>query len=291
MVYASGFGLGLTWLFLTATGLLRKLVEITPKYIVTGIRLALGLALAWKALQLMQPAPLLGALAIVIVLVLRDNRFAPAALVLLAIGLGMVAFQGKLPAFTGFQPTLPPFTLPRLGEVWQAMLLAGFAQIPLTLTNAVIAPAALIREYFPKKEVSEQKLMLNMGVMNIAGSLFAGMPMCHGAGGFAGQYYFGARTGGAPIMEGVIEVGIGLFLSKYIMGIMVNFPMPLVAGMLLLVGIQLCLSAVKLRGWELALALVTAVAGVALNLGFGYIIGVIAAWIYKRFRTAVQDST
>jgi len=44
-----------------------------------------------------------------------------------------------------------------------------------------------------------------MGVMNVVASFFGGMPMCHGAGGFAGQYYFGARTGGAPIMEGLIE--------------------------------------------------------------------------------------
>jgi hypothetical protein len=29
------------------------------------------------------------------------------------------------------------------------------------------------------------------------------MPLCHGAGGLAGQYYFGARTGGAKIIEGL----------------------------------------------------------------------------------------
>ncbi len=289
LVYASGFGLGLTWLFLTASGLLKWLVKVTPKYIVSGIRLALGLLLAWKALQLMQPSPLLGAFAVAVVLILKDNRHAPAALVLLAIGVGMVAWQGQLPAFTGFQATLPPLTLPRLNEVWQAMLLAGFAQIPLTLSNAVIAPAALIREYFPEKEVSEQKLMLNMGVMNIAGSLFAGMPMCHGAGGFAGQYYFGARTGGAPIMEGLIELGIGLFLSQYILDVMVNFPMPLVAGMLLLVGIQLCLSALKLRGWELALAAITAAVGVATNIGIGYIIGILFSLVYRKFFVRSPD--
>ncbi len=58
---------------------------------------------------------------------------------------------------------------------------ADLAQVPLTLTNATIATAALIRDYFPEKAVTERKLMLNMGVMNVVGSFFGGMPMCHGA--------------------------------------------------------------------------------------------------------------
>ena len=103
------------------------------------------------------------------------------------------------------------------------MVLAGFAQIPLTLTNAVIATAAMIRELFPEKPVSERKLMLNMGTMNIASAFFGGMPMCHGSGGLAGQYYFGARTGGTNLLEGLIEIvqkagatveGIGIAVEK-----------------------------------------------------------------------------
>jgi len=43
LVYASGFGLGILWLVLVLTGLLRKLVEITPTFIVRGIQLALGI--------------------------------------------------------------------------------------------------------------------------------------------------------------------------------------------------------------------------------------------------------
>jgi hypothetical protein len=53
------------------------------------------------------------------------------------------------------------------------MLLAGFAQIPLSITNAVIATAALIRDYFPDKPVSERRLMLNMGFMNIIPAFLA----------------------------------------------------------------------------------------------------------------------
>ncbi|MGQ9629950.1 MAG: putative sulfate/molybdate transporter [bacterium] len=107
------------------------------------------------------------------------------------------------------------------------MVRAGFAQIPLTLTNAVIATAFLIREYFPERAVSERRLVLNMGIMNVVSSFFGGMPMCHGAGGLAGRYYFGARTGGTNILEGVIEMGMGLLLAKSIHSIMAVFPQPI----------------------------------------------------------------
>jgi len=281
LIYASGFGLGILWLLLTLTGLLRKLVEITPEYIVRGIQLALGLTLGWQAIQWMQPSPLLGILAVIIVLLLRENRYAPASIVLMLLGVVIVAWQGNMPPSMEVRLTLPPLTLPRLADVWQAMLLAGFAQIPLSITNAVIAPAALIREYFPGKAVSENKLMFNMGIFNVISSLFGGMPMCHGAGGLAGQYYFGARTGGASIMEGLIEIGIGLFLSNSIASIMAAFPMPLIAGMMLLVGIQLAKPARHLRGWQLALALGTAALSIATNLGIGFVVGLVAAHILK----------
>jgi hypothetical protein len=193
LIYASGFGLGLLWLVVALTGLLRKLVEITPTFIVRGIQLALGVTLAWQAVRWMLPAPLLGLAAIAIVVLLRENRYAPAAIVIVVLGIVIMAWQGDLPEKWELTLRLPPLTVPRLKDVWQAMLLAGFAQIPLSITNAVIAPAALIRDYFPEKAVTERKLMLNMGVMNVVTSFFGGMPMCHGAGGLAGQYYFGAH--------------------------------------------------------------------------------------------------
>lgn len=280
LIYASGFGLGLIWLLLSFTGLLKKLVQITPDHIVRGIQLALGVILAVQALKWMQPAPLLGILAILIVILLRTSRYAPESIVLMLLGFAIIAVQGNMPLPLDFVFTLPDIHIPWLSEMWQAMLLAGFAQIPLSITNAIIAPAALIREYFPEKLVTERKLMLNMGIFNIFSALFSGMPMCHGAGGLAGQYYFGARTGGAAIMEGLIEVFIGLFLSRSIADILTHFPMPLIAGMMLLVGIQLSKPILKLRRSQLALALITAVVSYLTNIGIGFIFGLVASYLF-----------
>jgi MFS superfamily sulfate permease-like transporter len=231
LIYASGFGLGLLRLIVALTGLLRKLVEITPTFIVRGIQLALGVTLAWQAVRWMLPAPLLG--------------------------------FGRSPS---------------------SCFCARTAQIPLSITNAVIAPAALIRDYFPEKAVTERKLMLNIGVMNVAASFFGGMPMCHGAGGLAGQIYFGARTGGTPIMEGLIEVAVGLLLSTSITSLMAAFPMPLIAGMLLLVGIELARPVVKLRGYQLGLAVATAAVSVVSNMAIGFAAGLAAAYLLRALR-------
>ncbi len=281
LIYNSAFGLGLVWFLLVFTGVLRKLVSITPLFLVRGIQIALAVMLGWRAIEMMAPAPLLGLLAVVVAVLLRENRYAPGAVVIMALGVGLMAWRGELQEVLVVDLTLPPLTLPRLDAMWEAMVLAGFAQIPLSITNAVIAAAALIRDYFPEKAVSERKLMLNMGAMNVIGSFFGGMPLCHGAQGLAGQYYFGARTGGTPILEGLIELSFGLFLSRSIANILMGFPMALIGGMMFMVAIQLGKGAVDLRGWKLALAGVTAAVSVVTNMAVGFVVGLGATHLLR----------
>jgi len=286
MVTASGLGLGVIWLVFVLTGAVRKLTEVTPAYLIRGIQLALGISLGVQALKMMAPAPWLGVLAVAIILLLRRNRYAPAALMIIGLGVGITAFTGDLTKHLSFGITLPRFSVPSWSDVWRTMVLAGFAQIPLTLTNATLATAAVIRDLFPEKPTSESKLMLNMGIMNIASSLFGGMPMCHGSGGLAAQYYYGARTGGANILEGLIEVSLGVFLGESLVGVLRAFPMPLIGGMMFMVGVQLLRPVLKLRGWPLVLALLTAIGSVVTNMGVGFCMGLIGIqavrWLVRR---------
>ncbi len=280
MVYASGFGLGLIWLVLPFTGLLRKIVVWTPLFVVRGVQVALGILLTWQGLKMMLPLPFLGILAIVMVFVFRQNRYAPAALALMVLGVVILAWQGGLSSLA-VAVTLPSLTVPNLSEVWQALLLAGFAQIPLSITNAIIATAALIRDYFPDKAVSERRLMINMGFMNIIPSFLGGMPMCHGAGGLASQYYFGARTGGANILEGLIEIGLGLFLGQSLADLLAAFPMPLVGGMMFLVGFEMLKTIKGLSGWGWRIALLTAIVCTVTNMAIGFGVGLAAAYLVR----------
>ncbi|HUT14872.1 MAG TPA: putative sulfate/molybdate transporter [Anaerolineae bacterium] len=286
MVTASGLGLGVIWLVFVLSGAVRKLARVTPVYLIRGIQLALGISLGVQALRMMAPAPSLGVLAVAIILLLRRNRYAPAALVIIGLGIVITAFTGDLTKHLSFGITLPRFSVPSWSDVWRTMVLAGFAQIPLTLTNATLATATMIRDLFPEKPTSESKLMLNMGIMNIASSLFGGMPMCHGSGGLAAQYYYGARTGGANILEGLIEVSLGVFLGESLVGVLRAFPMPLIGGMMFMVGIQLLRPVLKLRGWPLGLALLTAIGSVVTNMGVGFCMGLIGMqalrWLIRR---------
>jgi MFS superfamily sulfate permease-like transporter len=181
----------------------------------------------------------LGVVSVIIGLVLGKNRYVPAAIVLMALGIGIMVVRGQFNLVKPPGMTLPGFTLFSPHEVWQTFLLAGFAQIPLTVTNAVIATAALIKSYWPEKPVSENRLSLNMGFMNLVLPFFGSMPLCHGAGGLAGQYYFGARTGGTNIIEGLIEISLGLFLAGSIAALLAVFPVAIIGAMMFLVGIEL----------------------------------------------------
>ncbi len=275
MVYASAFSMGVIWLTLSLTGIIGIIAKITPQSVVRGIQISLGVLLAVKALEMISSWWVLGIVSVIIIVVLRNSRYAPGAIVLMVLGLIIMYIKGALGdvGFSGLQ--LPAMTLFRPQEVWDTLVLAGFAQIPLTATNAVIATAALIKTYWPEKPVSERKLSLNMGVMNLVTPFFGGMPMCHGAGGLAGQYYFGARTGGTNIIEGTFEILLGLFLAGSIVQLFSSFPLAIVGAMMFLVGLELMKFAkdVRMNAEIIPLAITVAVS-LAANMAWGFIAGI-----------------
>lgn len=85
-IYASAIGLGLVWHFLIFTGLANRIFKITPKSVTRGIQLALAIKLGLTGLGMMRETWWLGLIGIVIILLLRENPKAPAALVLMAVG-------------------------------------------------------------------------------------------------------------------------------------------------------------------------------------------------------------
>ena len=281
LIYTTGWTLGLLWLVLAFSGLIERLVDLIPSGVVRGIQLALGITLALAGLRMMSTGWILGLVAVAIALLLRENRHLPAAIALMLLGLGIIAWRGQMGEAVQLGFRLPPLTLPQPGLVISGLLGAGLAQIPLTLTNATIATAALIRDYFPEKAVPERRLVLNMGVMNVAASFFGGMPMCHGAGGLAGQYYFGARTGGASILEGLIEVGMGLLLADSLLGLFRIFPQAILGAMMVLVAWQLARPVARLRGKPLGLALFTGILAAVSNMAIGALAGTVVYHLWQ----------
>jgi MFS superfamily sulfate permease-like transporter len=276
MVYASGFAMGIIWLLFAVTGIMSWIARVTPHSVIRGIQVALGVLLAVEALKMISTWWVLGIVSILIVLILRQNRYAPAAIVLMLLGVTIMLVKGQFHQVAPPGFVFPTITVFSFEEVWQTLLLAGFAQIPLTATNAVIATSSLIKTYWPDNPVSEKRLSLNMGIMNIILPFFGGMPLCHGAGGLAGQYYFGARTGGANIIEGLIVISMGLFLASSIAGLFTVFPVAIIGAMMFLVGIELTKFARDIR-WSKDLIPMAATLTVSLttNMAFGFLVGII----------------
>ena len=289
MVYASGFAMGVLWLLLAVTGLMGRLARITPRPVIRGIQVALGVMLAIQAIKMLAGGWLLGLLAIAIVLLLRQNRYAPAAVVLVLLGMAIMLAKGHFAQVQAPVFAFPPLTGFSLAESWQSLLRAGFSQLPLTATNAVIATSVLIKEYWPDRPVSEKKLSLNMGLINLVSPWFGGMPMCHGAGGLAGQYFFGARTGGANIIEGLLELAMGLLLAQSIAELFGAFPVAIVGAMMFLVGIEMTKFAKDTR-WNLDLVplLTTLVVSLWINMACGFLAGLTVhyglQWQLRRLR-------
>ena len=245
------------------------MARLVPLCVIRGIQLALAASLARQALRMMHPELLLGLLAVIMILALQRWRRFPAALAVVGLGVAIMAVRGHSISLS-FGLTWPRFTVPQPNEVWRSLVLAGFAQIPLTLTNATLATSAMISNLFPEKPVPPGRLLLNMGCMNIASSFLGGMPMCHGSGGLAAQYTFGARTGGANVLEGLIEVSLGLFLGRSLLDLLRAFPLALVGGMMAMVSVQLVRPSLSLRGWPRLVAVATLIVATLTNIGIAF---------------------
>jgi len=277
MVYASGFAMGVIWLLFTVTGIMNLIARVTPHSVIRGIQVSIGVLLAITAFKMVSTWWSIGVVSLIVVLVLRKNHLAPSAIMLMFLGVAIVVIKGKINEVDYPSLNLPPLTGFSLKEVWQTLLLAGFAQIPLTATNAVLATSSLIKTYWPEKPVSERQLSFNMGIINVIIPFFGGMPMCHGAGGLAGQHYFGARTGGAKIIEGLIEISLGVFFASSIARLFSIFPEAIIGAMMLLVGMELIKFAkdVDLNKDLIPLG-ATVVISLATTMAYGFLGGLIA---------------
>jgi MFS superfamily sulfate permease-like transporter len=176
----------------------------------------------------------------------------------------------ELPIFT--------FYIPNWEDLLIGMLIAGIAQLFLTLTNVMIATISLVKDLFPEKEdvIDANSLALNMGAMNLITPFIGGIPLCHGSGGLAAQYAFGARTGGSMIFEGIFEIILGLFFSQTLFVLFTEFPKAILGAMLLYTAFLL--GKISFKSFNLKafpIILISAIICFAFNITAGFIVGVI----------------
>lgn len=245
-VAATGLLIGAIMLVLGATGAIGPLARLIPQSVTAGLQLGLGLTMIWLGVRLMADVMWLGLLILaVLVTLMRIPRFPGALLtIVLAVAIGIAAGMVAVPERIAFDWQWPSLTLPAWDQTWQALYHGVIPQLPMTLTNAVILTAALSRDLFPSAadRASARNLSLSTGLANLALAPFGAMPMCHGAGGLQAQYRFGARSGLAPILLGVVLLVLALGFSDAAAGLFGLIPLPAVGALLLIAGVDLAIS-------------------------------------------------
>ncbi|MPZ46579.1 MAG: sulfate transporter [Betaproteobacteria bacterium] len=290
-VVGAGLATGGIWLLLGLTGTARRLATLVPRVVVTGIVLGLGMAFMIEGIKMMASGWLVAAIGLSGTVLLLTNRVIPAMFLLLIFGAacGLItepSLWGDVAEIT-VEFRAPTFALSDL--TWRDFLLGAvfltLPQLPLTLGNAIIATADENNHLFADRPVDENKLSTSTGILNIFGASVGGVPMCHGAGGMAGHVTFGARTGGATVILGILLLVVALFLSSSVQTLLGIFPAAVLGVILFLTGAQLALGSCdfsKDRG-ERFITLITA-AFCIWNVGIGFLVGLASTYLNKRGR-------
>ena len=281
-LFGSGLTTGLFWLLAGVTGAIRPIAKLATKPVVRGIMLGLGLSFMVDGVNRMKTAPVLAGIALVVTYLLLTNPKIPAMFALLIIGVAsalimnpqLVSELAKI--HIGFRVPVFSFHMITWNDIVIGTLLFTIPQIPLTLGNAVIAIVAENNELFPDRQVTEKKIAISQGIMNLASPLLGGIPMCHGAGGMAGHVRFGARTGGALVILGSLLVFIALFFSNSVSIIFKIFPNAILGVILFFAGSELAIVVKDIGDKKSDFYVMLIVAAFAMwNMGAAFLVGII----------------
>ena len=309
-ITASGLLIGVILLVIGATGAITFIGRYIPKSVVRGVQLSTGtllmvqgikFMLGTSRLQLLQqsaepflvldsvgPLPIgiiIGVAGGLLTLLLLDNKKIPAGLVIVSGGLALGLVFGDHETLNKIEPGIYfpqflPLGWPSGADFTFALFALVLPQIPMTLGNAVIAYADLSKDYFGEHsaKVTYPAACITMGLANLLSCFIGGMPLCHGAGGLAAHYRFGARTGGSNLIIGLIFILLAVFLGPYTLSAANLIPMSILGVLLLFAGSQLGLTIIDLQERkEFFVILVILGITLASNLAAGFIVGVAVA--------------
>lgn len=174
----------------------------------------------------------------------RSCSRVPAALIVFALGL-VLCFVRDPSIVRGLRFGPAPLRIVKI--TWDDFKI-GFwegavPQLPLSVLNSVIAVCKLSSDLFPERaELSPARVSVSVGLMNFVGCWFGAMPCCHGAGGLAGQYRFGGRSGASVVFLAIGKLALGLLFGNSFVTILGQFPIGILGVMLLFSGIELAMA-------------------------------------------------
>jgi SulP family sulfate permease len=187
-------------------------------------------------------------------------------------------------------PKVLPFGFPGKADFFFALFALVLPQLPMTVGNAVLAYTDLSRQYFGdlSSKVSNRRVCLSMALGNFLSFCLGGIPLCHGAGGLAAHFRFGARTAGSNVMIGCLFIIAALILGDHIVDVINLLPMSILGILLIFAGVQLTLTMMDLKTRkEYFVAVLMLGVTLAANLAAGFIIGILFAHLLKWKRLSV----
>lgn len=282
---AAGILLGLLFFFLGFGRWLYYIEKYVPNPVIRGIQLGLALLLLKSAGAFMFQAPAFfafGIAVIVLIFLLAYLGKVPdlSALVLLVLAAIMGIFLHGIPDIYIIQ--LPQLVIPSFADYIASIPELVLPQAVITITNAILATSLLTKDMF-SREIPPEKLSRTIGLMNLLSTPFGGFPMCHGAGGLAAQYRFGARTGGSNIFAGVILLVIAAFFAGP--GIQELISPGIYGALLVFVAIEMGKHGLKTD--SLPVTVVTGVLALLSVVG-GFIAGMVLAYLLRWNRERKQ---
>ena len=282
VLFGGGLAIGVIMLVLTVTGLIGWLARVVPKNVVRGIQFGLGLQLAMLAVKDYVPAEgaagyALAAAGFVITIVLLGNRRFPAALFVIALGVAYaLIFKVNFDVvWRGASFHLPHLRMVSRQDLLTGLIVLAVPQIPLSLGNSILATRQVAEDFFPERPLTIRQISFTYSIMNLVNPWFGGIPTCHGSGGMAGHYTFGARTGGSVIIYGCLYLSLGLFFSGCFAQLIQVFPKPILGVMLAFEGLAMLLLVRDIAKSKADLFIAMLVGLMAAGLPYGYAIGLI----------------
>jgi MFS superfamily sulfate permease-like transporter len=251
------------------TGALERFGRHIGSPVVRGVQLGVALVLLWTGMDLAGGDLRLAAVAVgVAVAVTAVGYWNASALAVLLLGGVVAALSTGLPSPA--LPTTDGLVLFGPEDLTVPAVEAAVAQLAMTLGNAALATSVLLADYFDR-DVSADQLTTSMGLMNLVAIPFGALPMCHGSGGVAGKYAFGARTAGANVVLGLGYVLVALFA----VGLVAAYPLSMLGAILTLVALQLGRTSLrKAEPDDYLLVVGVGVCGLVVNLGVAFVAGV-----------------
>lgn len=280
VIYGGGLAIGVVMLLLTVTGLVDIIARYIPKVVVRGIQFGLGLQLSMIALKQYVISDssngiIVAVVAFIITLLLMGNRKYPPALFIILLGAAYayLTHYNVLSTISPSLPSLPSLRIPGWSDILTGFLLLALPQIPLSIGNSIIATKRITADLFPEKKISVKKISFTYSIMNLINPFIGGIPVCHGSGGMAGHYAFGARTGGSVLIYGALFLFLGLFFSNSFQSLLNIFPLPILGVILLFEGLWLMMFIKDIIDSRKSFFIALLTALMAAFLPYGYLVG------------------